>query len=101
MAALIAVADAGQQEVNSQFTTLLRDLQPLVQQEIEMHKWREFVLKAIDTAEKSRKEVEKAEAAVNTSKARGNPSDIAKKEAILLRARGRRTTTRRAPTTRR
>ena len=88
VAALIAVADAGQQqvklqqEVNSQFTTLPRDLQPLLQQETEMHKWREIVFKAIDTAEKSRKEVEKAEAALNTSKARGNPADIAKKEAI-------------------
>ena len=89
VAALIAVADAGQQqvklqqEVNSQFTTLPRDLQPLLQQETEMHKWREIVFKAVETAEKSRKEVEKAEAALNTSKARGNPADIAKKEAIL------------------
>lgn len=92
VAALIAVADAGQQqikvqqEVNTQFTSLPRDLQPLLQQETEMHKWREIVFKAVETAEKSRKEVEKAEAALNSSKARGNPTDIAKKEGLLAAA---------------
>ena len=90
--ALNSVYDAGieetkmNEELHSQMVDLPKDMAPLLAQETEMTKWRELRDKAIATAESSRKDCEKAEAAHEKAKASGNPNAISKTEAALSAA---------------
>jgi hypothetical protein len=84
---LLALADAGVgqytlgTETSASLASLPQDLQPLLAQEAEMAKWRDICQVAKDNAAKSRAAADKAEANLNTVKAKKkSQSDIAKAE---------------------
>ena len=56
------------------------DMQPLLQQEMEINKWRELCKQAQDLAKKSREDANRKEAAYNRAKVSGKQSDILKAE---------------------
>ncbi|KAH0793869.1 hypothetical protein GPJ56_002214 [Histomonas meleagridis] len=85
-------------ECGIQETTIIRDsfvavsnfandMQPLLQQEIEINKWRELCKQAQELAKKSREDAKKKEAAYNRAQTSGKPSDISKAEVAYSSAK--------------